>query len=160
MQAESQSLISSVWPKAHQRQPRWSRSNQKAIVTVGRRHKTEVALRTSPEMCLRFAANDGEGTGLLCLMHSGTSLAAGAIKGAAIEGLQFKPAMFRDAWVAQLVGRPTLAQVMTLRSVGSSPASGSVLTAQSLEPASDSGSPLLSAPPPHSLVRALSLSQK
>ena len=39
--------------------------------------------------------------------------------------------------------------------VGSSPASGSVLTAQSLEPASDSVSPSFSAPPP----LALSLSK-
>uniref|UniRef100_A0A8C8YF99 Rho family-interacting cell polarization regulator 2 n=1 Tax=Panthera leo TaxID=9689 RepID=A0A8C8YF99_PANLE len=45
-----------------------------------------------------------------------------------------------------LVERPTSAQVMISQSVSSSPASGSVLTAQSLEPASDSGSPSLSAP--------------
>ena len=51
------------------------------------------------------------------------------------------------AWVAQLVKPPTLAQVMISRFVGSSPASGSVLTAQSLEPVSDSVSPSLSAPP-------------
>ena len=43
----------------------------------------------------------------------------------------------RGAWVAQSVKRPTSAQVMILRFVGSSPALGSVLTAQSLEPASD-----------------------
>ena len=36
--------------------------------------------------------------------------------------------------MAQSVKRPTSAQVMISRSVGSSPASGSVLTAQSLEP--------------------------
>ena len=47
------------------------------------------------------------------------------------------------AWVAQLVKRPTSAQVMILRSVSSSPTSGSVLTAQSLEPVSDSVSPSL-----------------
>ena len=52
----------------------------------------------------------------------------------------------RGAWVAQLVKRPTSAQVMISRSVSSSPAAGSVLTAQSLEPALDSVSPLLSAP--------------
>ena len=40
--------------------------------------------------------------------------------------------------MAQLVERLTLAQVMISQSVSSSPASGSVLTAQSLEPASDS----------------------
>ena len=61
-----------------------------------------------------------------------------------------------DTWVAQLVKHLTLAQVMISRSVGSSPASGSVLTAQSLEPASDSVSPFLSLCP-SSL--ALSLSQ-
>ena len=42
------------------------------------------------------------------------------------------------AWVAQLVKQPTSAQVMISQSVSSSPASGSVLTAQSLEPVSDS----------------------
>ena len=51
------------------------------------------------------------------------------------------------AWVAQLVEQPTSAQVMISRFTGSSPASGSVLTAQSLEPASDSVSPSLSSPP-------------
>ena len=51
------------------------------------------------------------------------------------------------AWVAQSVEHPTSAQVTISRSVGSSPASGSVLTARSLEPASDSVSPSLSAPP-------------
>ena len=50
-------------------------------------------------------------------------------------------------WVAQLVKCPTLAQVMISWSVSLSPASGSVLTAQGLEPASDSVSPSLSAPP-------------
>ena len=52
-----------------------------------------------------------------------------------------------DAWVARSVEHPTSAQVMISRSVISSPASGSVLTAQSLEPASDSVSPPFSAPP-------------
>ena len=51
------------------------------------------------------------------------------------------------AWVAQSVERPTWAQVMISRFVSSSPASGSVLTAQSLEPALGSVSPSLSAPP-------------
>ena len=40
-------------------------------------------------------------------------------------------------WVAQSVEHPTSAQVMISLFVGSSPASGSVLTAQSLEPTSD-----------------------
>ena len=50
---------------------------------------------------------------------------------------------YRGAWVAQSVKRPTSAQVMISRSVSSSPVSGSVLTAQSLEPVSDSVSPSL-----------------
>ena len=49
--------------------------------------------------------------------------------------------------MAQLVKHPTSAQVMNSRLVSSSPASGSVLTAQSLEPALDSVSPSLSAHP-------------
>ena len=60
------------------------------------------------------------------------------------------------AWVAQSVKRPTSAQVVISRSVSSSPASGSVLTAQSLEAASDSVSPSVSAPP--LLMLCLSLS--
>ena len=51
------------------------------------------------------------------------------------------------AWVAQLVMRLTSAQIVILWFVSSSPTLGSVLTAQSLEPASDSVSPSLSAPP-------------
>ena len=62
------------------------------------------------------------------------------------------------AWVAQLVGRLTSAQVVILQFVSLSLASGSVLTAWSLEPASDSVSPCLSAPPPFMLC--LSLLQK
>ena len=64
----------------------------------------------------------------------------------------------RGAWVARSVKRPTSAQVMISRSVGSSPASGSVLTAQSLKPVSDSMSPSLSDPPLFMLC--LSPSQK
>ena len=67
----------------------------------------------------------------------------------ALEG--FHP---RGAWVAQLVERRTLAQVMILRFVGSNPALGSVLTVQSLEPTSD---PL--SLPPTPLLR-LSLKNK
>ena len=61
------------------------------------------------------------------------------------------------AWVAQSVEHPTSAQVVISRSVSSSPASGSVLTARSLEPASDPVSLSLSAPPP--LMLCLSLSK-
>ena len=56
---------------------------------------------------------------------------------------------------AQSVERPTSAQVMISQFVSSSTASGSVLTAQSLEPASDSVSPSLSLCP--SPAHALSL---
>ena len=49
--------------------------------------------------------------------------------------------------MAQHIKYPTSAQVMISRFVGSSPMSGSVLTAQSLEPALDFVSPFLSAPP-------------
>ena len=63
------------------------------------------------------------------------------------------------AWVAQLVECPTSAQVMISRFMGSSPTSGSVLTAHSLEPALDSVSPSLSAPPPLKLCLCLSLSK-
>ena len=48
-------------------------------------------------------------------------------------------------WVAQLVERPTSAHVMISWFMSSGPTSGSVLTAQSLEPVSDSVSPSLSA---------------
>ena len=64
--------------------------------------------------------------------------------------------MHGGAWVAQSVKRPTSAQVTILQFVGSSPASGSVPTARSLEPALDSVSPSLSAPP--LLVLCLSVS--
>ena len=58
------------------------------------------------------------------------------------------------AWVAQVVEHPTSAQVMISRLTSSSPASGCVLIAQSLEPASDSVSPSLCPSP----TRVLSLS--
>ena len=67
--------------------------------------------------------------------------------------------MLRGYWgasVAQSVKRQTSGQVMISRFVGSSPTSGSVLTAQSLEPASDSVSPSLSAPPPFMLCLSVS----
>ena len=64
----------------------------------------------------------------------------------------------RGAWVAQSVERPTSSQVMISRSVSSSRPSGSVLTAQSLEPASDSVSPSFSLSLPCSCSVSLSLS--
>ena len=64
----------------------------------------------------------------------------------------------RGAWVAQLVERPTSAQVMISQFVSSSPTSGSVLTAQGLEPASDSVSPSLY--PSSARILSVSLSLK
>ena len=64
----------------------------------------------------------------------------------------------RGSWVAQSVERPASAQLMISRFMGSSPTSGSVRTAQSLEPASDSVCPSLSAPP--LLALCLSLKNK
>ena len=61
-------------------------------------------------------------------------------------------------WVAQLVKRLTCAPVMSSQFPGSSPAWGSALPARGLEPASDSVSPSLSAPPP--LAVCLSLNNK
>ena len=69
---------------------------------------------------------------------------------------QFKFLVGWGAWVAQSVKLPTSAQVMLSWFVSSSPASGSVLTAQSLEPASDSMSPSLSLPLPCSHSVSLS----
>ena len=81
----------------------------------------------------------------------------------ALEPPGWKGSMCLRSWhwgacVAQLVKRPTSAQVTISQSVSSSPASGSGLMAQTLEPASNSVSPSLSAPPPFMLC--LSLSQK
>ena len=60
------------------------------------------------------------------------------------------------AWVAQLVKHPTLTQVMISWFVSSNLVSGSVLTAQSLESASNSVSPSLSVPLPLTLRLFLS----
>ena len=62
--------------------------------------------------------------------------------------------------MAQWVKRLTSAQVMISQFVSSSPTSGSVLTAQSLEPALDSMSPSLYAPPPLMLFLCLSQNNK
>ena len=62
-------------------------------------------------------------------------------------------------WLGGSVGWASdFSQVTISRSVSSSPTSGSGLMAQSLEPASGSVSPFLSAPPP--LVLCLSLKNK
>ena len=62
--------------------------------------------------------------------------------------------------MAQLVGQPTSSQVMISQFVSLGPALGSVLTAQSLELASDSVSPHLSTPPLLTLCVSLSLNNK
>ena len=67
---------------------------------------------------------------------------------------------FRGTWVAQSVECPTLAQVMVSQFVSLSPASGSVLAAQSVEPALGSVSPSFSAPPLLMLCVSLPLSLK
>ena len=59
----------------------------------------------------------------------------------------FKEQTNRGTCVAQLVECPTLAQVTVSWFMSPGPASDSVLTAQSLEPASDSVSPRLYALP-------------
>ena len=61
--------------------------------------------------------------------------------------------------MAQLVEHLTSAQVTISQFMSSSPASGSVLTAQSLDPASDSVSTSFSVPPPLVLCVCLSLSK-
>ena len=71
---------------------------------------------------------------------------------------QFEKEACRGSWVAPSVKCPTLAQVSISRFVGSSPVSGSVLVARSLEPASDSVS--VSLPLPRSLSVSLSLKCK
>ena len=60
--------------------------------------------------------------------------------------------------MAQSVKHPTSAQVTISQFLGSSPASGSVLTARSLEPASDSVSPL-SDPAPFMLSLSLKINK-
>ena len=62
--------------------------------------------------------------------------------------------------MAQSVERLTLAQVMISGFMSSGPMSGSVLTAQSLEPTSDSVSPSLSLSPPPALILCLSKKNK
>ena len=69
---------------------------------------------------------------------------------------RLKNSLSMGNWVAQLVKRLTLAQVMISRLRSLSPALGSILTAQSLELSSDSASPCLSAPPQPALSLFLS----
>ena len=73
---------------------------------------------------------------------------------------KYKIIILRDAWVAQSVKRPTSALVMISRFMSLSSTSGSVATAQSLEPALDSVSPSLSAAPLLTLCLSLSKMNK
>ena len=66
---------------------------------------------------------------------------------------------YGGAWVAQSVKHLTLAQVMVSQFMSSSPTSGSVLVAQSLEPALASVSPSLYAPSSLTLCLSFSLSK-
>ena len=61
-------------------------------------------------------------------------------------GMSLKLGLFWGAWVAQSVKHPTSAQVIISWFTSSSPVLGSVLTAQGLQPASESVSLSLSAP--------------
>ena len=70
-----------------------------------------------------------------------------------------KIVLVAPGWLSQL-SVLTLSQVMILRSVGLSPALGSVLTVQSLKPALESVSPSLSAPPLLALCLSLFLKNK
>ena len=90
--------------------------------------------------------------------HDPGVVGSSPMSGSALSTEAAEDSLSRGAWVAQSVQRPTSAQVMISWSMSSSPASGSVLTAQSLEPVSDSVSPSLSDPPLFMLC--LSLSQK
>ena len=65
-----------------------------------------------------------------------------------------------DPELAQSVMPLTLAQDMISQFVNPNPVLGSVLTAQSVEPASDSVSPSLSAPPPLTLSLSLKIINK
>ena len=75
-----------------------------------------------------------------------------------LSKINLKNKFFRGTWVAQLVKHLISAQVMISQFVSSSPTSGSVLIAWSMEPALDSVSPSLSVPPP--LVFCLSVKNK
>ena len=83
--------------------------------------------------------------GLVAIMALGSRVGEGA-------GERMPPCYIGDRWlwgarVAQSVKRWTSAQVTISWFMGLCPTSDSVLTAQSLEPALDSVSPTLSAPP-------------
>ena len=93
--------------------------------------------------------------GICSIQDRGTELPAGN-RQAGRHKDDRKKTIPRGAWVAQSVKRPTSAQVMISRSVSSSPALGSGLTAQSLEPVLDSVSPSLCPSPTHALSLSVS----
>ena len=74
------------------------------------------------------------------------------------NSIAFKKNLSRGRLGGSVIKGPTSAQVMISRCMGSSPTLGTVLIAQSLEPASDSVSPSFSAPA--LLTLSLSVSQK
>ena len=115
--------------------------------------------------CPLCAANRDVNCGLLCWMKTSLRTLTLTVLKPELRSptpadlpLLYVKKPFWGAWVAQSVERPTSAQVMISHSVSSSPASGSGLTAQSLESASDSVSPSLSSP--NTLAFCLCLSQK
>ena len=77
---------------------------------------------------------------------------------AIIDSMWIQDQNMRGTWVAQLIKLPTSAQVMISCSVSLSPTLGSVLPAQSLEPALDSVS--LSLSPSSACALSLSLRNK
>ena len=103
-------------------------------------------------VCTLFLPGQGP-RGFWCRLCAGAPFEAQLSRRSASQ-----PKGSEDACVAQLVRRLTLAQVTVSQLMSLSPTLGSVLAAQSLEPALDSVSPSLSAPP--LLTLCLSLSQK
>ena len=81
------------------------------------------------------------------ISHPGNQLRWEEMVGAHFQITPSRILILWGAWVALSVKRPTSAQVMISWSMSLSPVSGSVLTAPSLEPGSNSVSPSLSAPP-------------
>ena len=84
-------------------------------------------------------------------MRAAGSFPGGCPTSSCPAGFPSKHPLLRGARVAPSVKRPTSAQVMISRFVGSSPTSGYERPAQSPEAASDSVSPLLSLGLPLSL---------
>ena len=98
------------------------------------------------------------------ILHSAVSPEPMQLQGRKIHSKHWHTEFKRPLTVGAPVWLSWLSDQLWLRSwsqgfMSSSPASGSVLTAQSLEPASDSVSPPLSAPPRIALSLSLSLSK-